>query len=182
MTLRTFNHIRNSFSLEAATAFYHAMIISRFNYCITCWSQAPPTTLKLMESLYKRAAKILDKKDRNYHHCQVYSTHGLLNLGNQITHSNLVLVHKIIYDSASPTLSEYVQLVSNTAVRFTRACHNLDCKVPSRSSTFGQASLSVRGIAAWNGLPSHLKSISSTKQFSQQLKQFLLDKEICQCF
>ena len=182
ITLGTFNHIRNSFSHEAAVAFYHAMITSRFTYCITCWSQAPTTSLKLMESLHKRAAKILDKKPRDYHHCRAYSNNGLLNLGNQIKYSNLVLVHRILYDSASPTLREYVQLIANNTERFTRACQNLDCKIPPRSSTFGQASMSVRGIATWNGLPRHLKAITSTKLFSQQLKKFLLENQVCQCF
>lgn len=181
MTLRTFSHIRNSLSTEAATAFYHAMIISRINYCITCWSQAPSTTLNQVESLYKRAAKILDKKDRSFHHCHAYKNRDLLNIGNLIKHANLVLIHKILYEDASPTLREYVQLTTSIGVRDTRSSANLNCKIPLRTSSFGQAALSVRGIKMWNGLPYDLKVTPSTKRFSQQLKQFLLDNQTCQC-
>ena len=181
MTLRTFGHIRNSLSTEAATAFYHAMIISRFNYCITCWSQAPSTTLTQIESLYKRAAKILDKKDRSFHHCHAYKNRGLLNMGNLIKHANLVLIHKILYEEASPTLRDYIQLTASTAVRDTRASANMNCRAPLRTSSFGQAALSVRGIKMWNELPYDLKETPSSKRFSQQLRQFLLDNQICQC-
>ena len=182
MTLRTFGHVRKSFSKEAASAFYHSMISSRFKYCITCWSQAPSTARKTLESLYKRAAKILDKKDWDYHHCRVYNNCGLLNTDNQIIHSNLILIHKIINEGASPSLREYIQPIASTAARVTRASSNRDCKIPFRSSTFGQAAWSVRGITEWNRLPSKLKSIPSTKVFSSQLKQLLLGKQICQCF
>ena len=180
VTLRTFGHIRGSFTMEAAMAFYHAMIASRFQYCITCWSQAPSTIWKSLKSLYKRAVKILDKKDWNYHHCHVYNNRSLLNLENQIKHANLVLIHKIINEGASPTLREYVQLVASTALRDTRASSTLDCRIPFKSSTFGQAAWSVRGITEWNRLPSHLRAISSSKQFSLQLKHFVMDKQICQ--
>ena len=157
------------------------MIASRFQYCITCWSQAPSTIWKSLKSLYKRAVKILDKKDWNYHHCHVYNNLGLLNLENQIKHANLVLIHRILNESASPTLRKYVQLIASTAVRDTRASTKLDCKIPFKSSAFGQAAWSARGIIEWNKLPNHLRAIKSTKQFSLQLKQFVMGNQICQC-
>ena len=157
------------------------MIISRLNYCITCWSQAPSTTLTQIESLYKRAAKILDKKDRSFHHCHAYKNRGLLNIGNLIKHANLVLIHKILYEEASPTLRDCIQLTASTAVRDTRASANMNCRAPLRTSSFGQAALSVRGIKMWNELPYDLKETPSSKRFSQQLRQFLLDNQICQC-
>ena len=103
------------------------------------------------------------------------------NIGNLTKHANLVLIHKILYEDASPTLREYIQLTASTAVRDTRASANLNCRIPFRTSTFGQAALSVRGLTTWNGLPYDLKAIPSTKCFAQQLKQFLLDNQICQC-
>ena len=181
LTLRTFGHIRGSLSMEAATAFYHAMIASRFHYCMTCWSQAPPTNWKSLKSLYKRAVKILDRKDWNYHHCHVYNNRGLLSLENQIIHANLILIHKILNEGASPTLREYVQLVASTALRDTRASSNLKCKIPFKTSTFGQAAWSVRGIQEWNRLPSQLREITSTKQFSRELSHYAMGKQICQC-
>ena len=181
VTLHTFSQIRNSLSAEAATAFYHAMIMSRFKYCITCWSQATSSSLKQLESLYKRAAKILAKKERSYHHCRIYNTQGLLNMENQIKYSNLMLIQKILNEGGPPSLREHIQRVASTAVRNTRASVHGDCKIPFRYSTFGQAALSVRGTAAWNELPNHLKAIPTTKHFSQKLKQHLIENQSCQC-
>ena len=156
--------------------------MSRFKYCMTCWSQAPYTTIKPLKSLYKRAAKILDKKERSFHHCEVYKTQGLLTLEHQIEHANLLFIHKILNGGAPPTLRVYVQLVADNMVRVTRGGLNLHCKLHKRSSTFGQTSFSYRGISSWNELPLHFKTIKSTKSFSEQLKNFLIEKQTCQCW
>lgn len=61
--LATFRNIRNSLTLEAAKCFLNTIIIPYFTYCISSWSQANNTTLKPLETLYKRAlSKSLIKK------------------------------------------------------------------------------------------------------------------------
>lgn len=60
--LQNFQHIRNDLTIGAAKTYFYLMIISHFDYCLTTWSLACPTTLKTIESLYKKALKILDKK------------------------------------------------------------------------------------------------------------------------
>lgn len=67
----TFKCIRNSLTLEAAKMFFNIMIMSRFYYCVTCWSQADKTTLKPFESIHKQALKILDRKSRQFEKIQI---------------------------------------------------------------------------------------------------------------
>ena len=69
--LANFRYIRNSLTVEASSMYLNAMIIPHLLYCITSWSQSNKTVLKSLESLYKSALKIHDKKPRRYHHCQI---------------------------------------------------------------------------------------------------------------
>ncbi len=48
--LNCFKLIRHHISIKAAQL-YHAMIFSHMSYCVTVWSQAPLTTVKLIASL-----------------------------------------------------------------------------------------------------------------------------------
>ena len=64
--------------------YVNAMIIPHFLYCIASWSQSNKTVLKALESLYKSAFKIHDKKPCRYHHCQILNKYEVLNL----SHSN----------------------------------------------------------------------------------------------
>uniref|UniRef100_A0A8C1Z289 Reverse transcriptase domain-containing protein n=1 Tax=Cyprinus carpio TaxID=7962 RepID=A0A8C1Z289_CYPCA len=76
--LANFRSIRNDMSTEAALIFLHSMIFSHLNYCFTSWSQASQSAKRPLETLYKQAIKIMDKKPRHYHHCAILKKHSLL--------------------------------------------------------------------------------------------------------
>ena len=57
--LSNFRVIRDYMSTEVAKMYMYSMVISHIIYCLTTWSQASNTTLKPIESLYKRTLKIL---------------------------------------------------------------------------------------------------------------------------
>ncbi len=71
LSLANFRFIRNSMSTEAAKVYMHSVSFSHMNYCLTSWSQAKPTTLKPLQSLYKQTLKTLDKKPKQFHHCAI---------------------------------------------------------------------------------------------------------------
>ena len=74
--IATFLFITNYLSTEAAEMFLHSMIFSHLNYCLTSWSQANLSTLKSLESQYKQAITILDKKPKLFHHCSILKSTG----------------------------------------------------------------------------------------------------------
>jgi len=59
--LANFKYIRPSLSCKAARMFLHSMIFSHIECCFINWSLTNATTLKPIESLFKRALKIFDR-------------------------------------------------------------------------------------------------------------------------
>ncbi len=55
-------YIRHQMYTQAAKMYTYSMIFSHIIYCLPIWSLASVTSLKPLQSLYKRTVKILDKK------------------------------------------------------------------------------------------------------------------------
>lgn len=87
--LSNFRHIHHQMSTQAAKMYMHSMILSHVTYCLPIWSHASVTSLKPLQSLYKRTVKILDKKPIVSHHCPILQKHRLLSWENMVKYSNL---------------------------------------------------------------------------------------------
>lgn len=60
--LKNFKHIRPFLTVDATRLYLYSMVFSHIEYCFNSWSFISDTTLKTIESLYKKAIKVLDKK------------------------------------------------------------------------------------------------------------------------
>ncbi len=85
-------------------------IFSHIIYCLPIWSLASVTSLKPLQSLYKRTVTILDKKPSIFHHCPILQKYRLLSWGNMVKYSNLCLVYKMIHGLSSPPLHQFVTI------------------------------------------------------------------------
>lgn len=92
------------------------MIISHIDYCLTTWSLACPTTLKNIESLYKKALKTLDKKTLSHHYCRILKKHRLLEFKNMINLKSACLLYKVLHSLAPPPLKEFIKSVREKPV------------------------------------------------------------------
>uniref|UniRef100_A0A3B3CCL8 Reverse transcriptase domain-containing protein n=1 Tax=Oryzias melastigma TaxID=30732 RepID=A0A3B3CCL8_ORYME len=179
-SLSVFRNIRNKLTHDSAKVYLDAMILSHIGYCISCWSQACETTTRPLKSLYNQAVKVLDKKPLRSHHCPIFTKHGMLNFDSITTYMNMRLLFKILNNMAPPPLKKYVQLCSEETTRTTRSTSHNDCRLPKRSSAFGQTAFSYKAIKEWNKLPQSLKLSPEINNFSRNLKELLLDKQQCQ--
>lgn len=175
--LANFRQIRSSLSTEAAKIFLHALIFSHISYCITCWGQASQTTIRPLESLYKQALKIFDKKPLRYHHCDILHKHNLLTFENFRIFSNLCTVYKILKGLAPTCLSEFVRY--RGSVRSTRIASVHSCTVPFRYSAFGQAAFSVKAVTQWNTIPDNIKTCDLLGAFKANIKKYLKLSQQC---
>ena len=104
-------------STEAAKMFLHSMVFSHLNYCLTNWSQANLSTLKPLESQYKQAIKILDKKKKLFHHCLILKKYQLLSREDLKKYFNVCLVFKVTHNLAPPPLAEYINRGTDRVTR-----------------------------------------------------------------
>ena len=153
------------------------MILSHIEYCFVIWSFAGVTTLKPIEQLYKKAIKVLDKKPRTFHHCLILARHNFLNLENLRSFKNSCLIYKTLNGLAPPPLKELFRRRDNTLS--TRSASRGDCEAPFRRSQIGQNSLTVKGSACWNSLPTPIRDSPTFNAFKKQLKAWLLSRQTC---
>ena len=179
MSLANFRSIRNDMSAEAAKIFLHSMIFSHFSYCITSWSQASQSAKQPLQTLYKQAIKVLDKKPRHYHHCIILKKYNLLNWDSFQKFSGLCLFYKVMHGLAPAPLAEFISQKNRTE-RVTRGSVRGDCVIPLRKSAFGQSAWSVRGASEWNSIPEEVKQQSTYQTFKKHLKQWLINTDTCQ--
>lgn len=177
--LANFRSIRNDMSTEAALIFLHSMIFSHLNYCFTSWSQASQSAKRPLETLYKQAIKIMDKKPRHYHHCAILKKHSLLNWNSIHKFLNLNLIYKVTHDLAPAPLAEFISQ-RNSSERVTRGFATGDCVIPLRRSVFSRSAWSVRGATEWNSIPEEVRQLNTYKAFTKKLKIWLINNYVCQ--
>lgn len=175
-----FRYIRNALSIEAAKSYLNAMILSHTLYCISSWSQVIKTALNPVRSQYNQSLKILDKKHRRHHHCDLLSKYKMLSLDNLIMFSNIRLMHKIIHNAAPPPLKNFVQPRSEVLHRTLRSVSRGDCSVPKWKTAFSQSAFSYKAISEWNRLPEHLKNITDHHCFTREVRNWILSQQSCQ--
>uniref|UniRef100_A0AAQ5YV47 Pyridoxal-dependent decarboxylase domain-containing protein 1 n=1 Tax=Amphiprion ocellaris TaxID=80972 RepID=A0AAQ5YV47_AMPOC len=76
---------------------------------MTTWSLADGTTLKSIESLFKKAIKILDMKPFSVHHCTVLDKYNFLSFDNFVNFKNACFVYKVLNGLAPPPLQEFIK-------------------------------------------------------------------------
>jgi len=176
--LSNFRFSRNYMSTEAAKTFMHSMVISHITYCLTTWSHASATTLKPLQSLYKRTLKTLDKKKVLSHHCPILKKYNLLSWDNLIKYVHVCLMYKIIHGLTSPPLKQFV--TTRTGYRLTRGAARGDCIVPLRKSAFSHAAFSVQAAVDWNYIPVSIRELQSFNSFKAETKKWYITTQLCQ--
>ena len=177
--LNCFRFIRRNLSYQAAKLYMHAMIFSHLSYCITSWSQASPTTLKPIFSIYKQAIKIMDRKPMRWHHCRTVKKHNLFTFENFMDFSVLKLFFKCLNNQVSTLFSELATRRQSSHRAATRSSTSGDCLVPRHKTSLRQSALSVKGAKLWNSLPIHLKLETNKNAFNKGLKKWLKSKQQC---
>ena len=179
--MANFRFIRNCLTTEVAKLYFKSMILPHLTYCLTSWAQACCTTLKPIQSVYKQALKVLDRKPNSHHHCHILRKHELLSWGNLVQYTDACLVFKILNGLAPPPLSIFVKQKSQTyGSRSARSAMRGDCIVPLRKSTFSKSAFSVRASHVWNTLPSDTHNCTTYHTFTKCLKTWLKVNQICE--
>lgn len=180
--IANFRYIRGSLTTEASHLYLHSMIFSHFMYCMTSWSQGCKTALRPLESVYKQALKIHDKKSRKHHHCAIFKKYDVLKFENLIFYNNVCFLFKIIHNIAAPPLRQFITLCSDRMTRTTRSTVRGECSLPKCRTAFARSAFSVISMSQWNTLPSEIIATTTFKIFARLTKTWLLGKQTCSHF
>ena len=162
-----------------AKLFVQIMIFPHLSYCITTWSQAGVTVLRPVYSLYKHILKALDKKPKDYHHCNILKKYDFLDFDNFMFYSDVCLMFKITHNLAPPPLVECLSCPSSGRAGRTRASIRGDWVPQFRRTAFGQSAFSIKVIGRWNSIPTHIRDSGSLVKFKSSLKLWLKETQKC---
>jgi len=96
-----------------------------------------------------------------------------LPVANRIRFKLCLLVHLIHTSQALQYLVNSVQSVTTSSQRQLRSSETTDYVKHTIRTKFGECGFSYYGPAAWNSLPSHLRTMTDTNVFKRHLKAFL---------
>ena len=151
-------------SRDALLMFYYAHILSHINYASSIWDGAAEIHLKKVESLHRRAAKIIGRglqisTDDKQKHL------NMLPLKKQFLYNKAVAMFKVFHGNAPSYLSSSFKKAAS--YRFNNFV------LPLARIDLVQNSFAFSGATTWNNLPSMVKKSRSLKSFKDNLKDFL---------
>ena len=153
-------------SRDALLIFYNAHIMSHINYASSIWDGAGELHLKKLDSLHRRAAKIIGRglqistEDK-----QKYLK--MLPLKKQLFYNKAVTMYKVWH-------GEIPNYIASTFRKATTRYHSSNFILPFTRIDLFKRSLVFSGASTWNALPPSVRDCKSLKSFKNNLFQHLV--------
>ena len=150
---------------DARKIFFNAHCLSHINYASTVWSCAAQDHLKKLNSLYKRATKII-LPNPLLSTLEKQTTLDILPLNKQLEFNKIISVFK----ARNQLAPDYItQLLKRSSSRYSFSNYLL----PRTRIDMFKTSFSFSGALLWNSLPTDIKTISSLSNFKSKLRSHL---------
>ena len=159
------SQLRHYVDSDARKIFFQAHLLSHINYASTVWSGASEVHLKKLNSLHRRAAKLI-LPDQSLSTTEKLKKLNILPLDKQLKFNRCVTMFKIHTGKAPPYLSDSLH---RAPARY--GSNNYVLPRP-RIDQF-KTSFAFSGSSTWNTLPPKLKTFSSLCNFKINLRKFL---------
>ena len=158
------NRLKLYIDTDARRIFFNAHCLSHVNYASAAWSCAAQNHLMKLNSLYKRAIKIIlpDPKLTTNEKQQALD---ILPLNKQLEFRKLMSVYKT-------RINLTPDYVTNLLIKSNRYNSTNYLIPPTRVDIF-KTSFSFSGALAWNSLPLSIKLCSSLSNFKTSLRRYL---------
>ena len=152
-------------SRDALLMFYNAHILSHINYASSLWDGAGELHLKKIDSLYRRAAKIIGR-GMQISTEEKQKQLKMLPLKKQLLYNKSIIMYKVW----NGDLPSYLTTVFRKA---TARYHSSNFILPLTRIDLFKRSLMFSGASCWNTLPSNVKNCKSLKSFRNNVYQYL---------
>ena len=165
-------------------ALYLALVRSQFEHCSSIWRPTSKDNMKKFESFQKMCIKwILSEEHLSYYSYDEYIRKcrqvNILPMEQKFDFNDLILFHKIMYESVPVTLPNYLSLFTGqTRLRSTHLdrLSFVNTLLPQGNSTsLLNKSFFFRVHSVWNNLPVELREINSASLFRSGLTKHMWD-------
>jgi len=180
MNIYLVRHIRQYLTTDSCKQLVQSLITSHLDYANSVLYGLPKCTIKRLQILQNRAAKLVLNWQTRDSSSEALKTLHWLPLCYRIKFKIACVVFKCLNNSDSPLYLK--EMLTIRTSRYNIRSINDGGKtlnVPQiKRKSFASRSFAVSGPAVWNEIPSDLRSITDFIAFKRQLKSFYF----CQCF
>ena len=157
------SQLKRYVSPQTLKMFYSSHILTHVSFSSTVWDGCGETHLNKLNSLHRRAAKLL-LPDKNLSTDEKMKALSILPLQKQLYFNKTVLMFKM---NRRMTPSYIISLFTESNNRTNRYV------LPKPRIDLYKTSLSFSGSACWNSLPVAIKTVGTIKSFKRALHQYL---------
>ena len=159
------SQLRHYVDSDARNIFFQAHLYLHINYASTVWNGVSEGHLKKLNSIHRRAAKLI-LPDQSLSTTEKLNKLNILPLDQQLNFNRCITMFKIHSGKAPPFLSD---ILHRSPARY--GSNNYVLPRP-RIDQF-KTSFAFSGSSTWNILPPKLKTFSSLCNFKINLRKFL---------
>ena len=166
LSLHLLSRLRHFCNNEACNTFFHAHIMSRINYVSNVWDGCNDVHIKKLQSVQKRAVKVLCAASPMLTG-RGHISYGPLPLKVHLRYNKCILVHKVIRNK-SP---QYPRQLVHAGARIDHSSRNSILILPKTRIDIYKMSFAYSGSFCWNALPRSLKTACSVSIFKSKALQ-----------
>lgn len=148
---------------ETRKMFYDAHIRSHIDYVSTVWDGCSGAGLKRLNSLQRRAAKLVHP-GKDISADQKLQELGILPLTSHLKFNKAILMYKVIHKPCPEYMRNKFTILSDTDSR-----RGLEFKYPPARIDFCKQSFAFSGAVLWNSLPKRVKEAGALSIFKNSL-------------
>ena len=158
--------IKHFLDIPTRKLFFHAYMQPDFDYVSTAWDHASKNCLRHLESIYKRAIKLILLKSSSLSILD-YKSIDILPFHPRCQFNKGVFMYKIVNGLSPPYLSKRfpVSHVRNKALIY----------LPLPRTDLFMSSLTYSGAKLWNELPNAIKTKCTLSSFKRSFHSFLMN-------
>ena len=146
--------------------FFSAHIMSHLNYVSNVWDGSAEVHMKLLQSLHRRAIKML-KYESFCETENIYKKKNILPLTKQLLYNKNVLMFRTLHGKTPPYLFDFITFS-------VRSASSQRMRLPKPRIDLYKSSFAFSGSAAWNSLPYYIKASTSLASFKKNLQKYLM--------
>ncbi len=167
------NRVKHLFPHDILRTLYFSLIHSHLVYGITAWGSS--TFISQLDSLQKRALRIINNKPYNSHTAPLFKQGNILRVNDLYRLQILMFAHDFKHDKLPRSFTSYFP--SNAQYySTTRHTHHLYRHIPR---TKFSTNLPVHIIpSTWNALSNNITSIDNINSFKSRVKKDFLNNYV----
>lgn len=173
--LRRLRQIRRLLGRDVTANVVAALVLTRLDYGNALLAGLPYSTIAPLQRVINAATRLVHGLRPRDHVTDATIKLHWLPICARIQYKLCLLVHRALIGQSPSYVAELLQPVT-TRHSSLRSADSNALLIPRTSLKFGERAFSVAGPAAWNILPTDIRTTTSTPAFKKKLKTFLFAK------